>query len=156
MNSMTSDNQISTGKNFSDVFDKIICVVLHYPSTSWQDKIIIRMMPKDMRRDYLHVSLGIGNEYYTWTARGLEVLDIESSDIYRILWFPVPDTMPYLMRAFEMCQRKTTLKSLLLARLGFKSDTCASLVANAVWGEGCYLPYPSQVVDAITEEGIWY
>ena len=131
-----------------------ISVLFHKPSDSWQDRFIQIFIPKIFRAPFLHVSFGIDDDYYTYTSRGLEVLDIKSSVLESMYWFYTDDPDYYSLEAFERCCERVTLGSLLLARLGFKTNTCASLVSEIVFGE--YLPYPSQVYAKIHQSEEWY
>jgi len=131
-----------------------IAVLFHKPSDSLQDRFIQIFIPEIFRAPFLHVSFGIDDDYYTFTRRGLEVLDIKSSVLESMFWFYTDNPDHYSHEAFERCNEKVTLGSLLLARMGIKSNTCASLVGEIVFGE--YLPYPSQVMDKIKEAGDWY
>jgi len=131
-----------------------IAVLFHKPSDSLQDRLIQILIPKKFRKDFLHVSFGIGDDYYSFTRRGLEVLDIKSCVLESMYWFYTDNPDHYSHAAFERCNERVTLESLLLVRLGIKANTCASLVGEIVFGE--YLPYPSQVMDKIKEAGDWY
>jgi len=131
-----------------------VAVLFHQPSDSLQDRLIQILIPKKFRRDYLHVSFAFDDDAYTFTRRGLELLDIKSCFLDSMFWFYTDDVDYYSSEAFSRCIQKVTLESLLLVRLGLKSNTCASLVGEIVFGE--YLPYPSQVMDKILEAGDWF
>ena len=131
-----------------------ISVLFHKPSDSWQDRFIQIFIPKIFRAPYLHVSFGIDDSYYTFTRRGLEVLDIKSCVLESMFWFYTDDPDHYSHEAFERCGERVTLESLLLVRLGIKANTCASLVSEIVFGE--YLPYPEQVCAKIHKSKDWY
>ena len=131
-----------------------ISVLFHKPSDSLQDRFIQIFIPKIFKAPYLHVSFGIGDDYYTFTRQGLEVLDIKSCVLESMYWFYTDDPDYYSHAAFERCVERVTLESLFLARLGFKENTCASLVSEIVFGE--YLPYPEQVCAKIHKSNDWY
>jgi len=131
-----------------------IAVLFHKPSDSWQDRFIQIFIPEIFRAPYLHVSFAIGDDYYSFTRRGLEVLDIKSCVLETMYWFYTNDPDHYSHEAFERCNEKVTLGSLLLARMGFEANTCASLVGEIVFGE--YLPYPCQIEKCILDDSKWY
>jgi len=130
-----------------------IAVLFHKPSDSWQDRFIQIFIPEIFRRDFLHVSFAFDDDGYTFTSRGLEVLDIKSSVLDSVHYFYTDDPDYYSDEAFSRCIQKVTLWSLLLARLGFQTNTCASLVGEILWGE--YLPYPCQSKKCILDSERW-
>jgi hypothetical protein len=131
-----------------------VAVIFHYPATSLQDKLIQILIGKKYRREFLHISVSFDDDCYTWTSRGLEVLDINQADVHSINWIYVNDLEPYQIRAFSMCEENVTLLTLLWVKCGQRGNTCASLVSRVVWGE--YLPYPAQVMNRIQEDGVWF
>jgi hypothetical protein len=139
-----------------------LSLVFHRRSSTLLDTVIQWAMPKRYRRPYLHVSFGKMHEngdwgYYTWTWRGLEVLDIQKSDVYAFL--VSTDFSDDLLdeigrRALYRCQCKVKAFPLLLHRMGLREHvySCASLVGYAVFDQELLI-YPQQVWEYAVNEG---
>ncbi len=137
-------------------------ILFHNRSTSFLDQTIHRLMPKAKRRIYLHVSFGVISsltgdwEYYTWTHRGLETLDINQASLCTCMQKNYTEAAKAALcrRVMSRCDSRVRAVNLLKFRLGLVpfTETCASLVSSTFFGRELDM-YPCELWNYARKEG---